>query len=178
MTSKPVIIEEYNEKWQIMFGELKDIIAQHLGDLPLSIEHVGSTAVPGLPAKPIIDMDIVIPSVNLLSQVIDKLSELGYWHEGDLGLPGREAFARNDNRVPYDAGMNEKMTHHLYVCSKGSVPLNEHLMFRDILRKHPALVKDYADLKMQLAEQFKYDRAAYTEAKTSFIRSVLSNGRS
>ncbi|WP_433942813.1 GrpB family protein [Paenibacillus sp. SN-8-1] len=101
MSSKPVIIEKYNDDWPLKFLELQEILREHLDDLALSIEHVGSTSVPGLASKPIIDLDIVIDSMELLPQVIKKLNNLGYIHEGDLGIENREAFARTDDSVPY-----------------------------------------------------------------------------
>ncbi|WP_139070830.1 GrpB family protein, partial [Paenibacillus sp. KS1] len=84
MGSRPVVIEDYNDAWPVMFNELKDILRDKLGELALTIEHVGSTSVPGLSAKPIIDIDIVIDSMSLLPQVVGMLSELGYFHEGNF----------------------------------------------------------------------------------------------
>ncbi|MEO2204754.1 GrpB family protein [Paenibacillus pabuli] len=98
---KPVIIEGYNSEWPRAFNIIESIISNKLNGLVLRIEHVGSTAIPSLSAKPIIDIDVVIESMACLPQVIKKLEELGYIHEGDLGIKNREAFARRDVYVPY-----------------------------------------------------------------------------
>ncbi|MNW52710.1 dephospho-CoA kinase/protein folding accessory domain-containing protein [compost metagenome] len=172
MSSKPVIIENYNDDWPLKFLELQEILSQHLGDLALSIEHVGSTSVPGLAAKPIIDLDIVIDSMELLSQVIEKLNNLGYIHEGDLGIENRETFARTDDNVPYTKDVNQKAEHNLYVCNKESDALLKHITFRDILRKQPQLIEAYATLKQELAERYKHNREDYTKGKTEFVIAV------
>lgn len=174
MNVKPVVIENYNEDWPLRFSELQKILREHLGDLALSIEHVGSTSVPGLAAKPIIDLDIVIDSMELLPQVIKNLNHLGYIHEGNLGVENREAFARADDKVPYTRESYQKAEHHLYVCSKESDALFNHITFRDILRKQPELSEAYAILKKELAEKYKHHREDYTKGKTEFVIKVLN----
>ncbi|TQR45940.1 GrpB family protein [Paenibacillus popilliae] len=178
MGSRPVIIEDYNDAWPVMFNELKNILGNKLGELALTIEHVGSTSVPGLSAKPILDIDIVIDSMTLLPQVIGKLSELGYFYEGNLGVENREAFARTDDIVPHNEEMNQKPKHHLYVCNKESEALKKHITFRDILRQHPDLVTAYSSLKIELAEKFTNNRTAYTDGKTHFVNTVLDEYKS
>ncbi|GAV11854.1 GrpB family protein [Paenibacillus sp. NAIST15-1] len=178
MGLRPVIIEDYNDAWPVMFNELKNILGNKLGELALTIEHVGSTSVPGLSAKPILDIDIVIDSMTLLPQVIGKLSELGYFHEGNLGVENREAFARTDDIVPHNEEMNQKPKHHLYVCNKESDALQKHITFRDILRQQPDLVAAYSSLKKELAERFTNNRTAYTDGKTHFVNTVLDKYKS
>jgi GrpB-like predicted nucleotidyltransferase (UPF0157 family) len=173
LSSKHVIIENYNNDWPLTFLELQEILKEHLGDLALSIEHVGSTSVPGLAAKPIIDLDIVIDSMELISQVIRKLDNLGYTHEGNLGIENREAFARSDENVPYTKVMNRKAEHHLYVCSKESDALLKHIIFRDILRQQPHLIEAYSNLKKDLAKRYKDNREGYTKGKTEFVTAVI-----
>ncbi len=174
MNNQPIIIEDYNDKWGLLFAELHEIYTLHLNDLILAVEHVGSTAVPGLAAKPILDIDIVIESASLLPRVIDKLGELGYVHEGNLGIEGREAFARIDSYAPYTHRQAVKMDHHLYVCEKDSQELRRHLNFRNMLRRSPQLVDEYARLKKHLAVKFRNDRQAYTEWKSLFVTKVLN----
>lgn len=175
MNVKPVIIVDYNNNWPSMFEQLRLIIQEHLGELVVSIEHVGSTSIPGLAAKPIIDLDVVIESFSQLSVIIDKLGELGYIHQGNLGIEDREAFDRKDKFVPHGKEHSEKPEHHLYVCNVGSRELLRHTKFRDTLRAHPSLVKEYAQLKRELAETNKNDRVAYTEGKSQFVNKVLSD---
>ncbi|WP_422657510.1 GrpB family protein [Paenibacillus sp. EC2-1] len=169
----PVIIEDYNEDWPKRFNEIKSILHQPLEGLILSIEHVGSTSVPGLAAKPIIDIDIVVESMTLLPDVILRLDRLGYYHEGNRGIENREAFGRRDDNVPYHINTIEKFNHHLYVCSKDSEALMNHLTFRDTLRHRPDLVVQYGALKRELAEKYRNDRKAYTEGKTEFVHRVV-----
>ena len=105
----PVVIADYDPSWPATFEQLRDRLTGTLGLLAVAIEHVGSTAVPGLAAKPIIDLDVVIADRADLPAVIQQLRPLGYQHEGDLGVPGREAFTT-------PAGP----PHHLYVCALGT----------------------------------------------------------
>lgn len=158
-----IIIENYDPGWPDQFETLRAKIAFALGEIAPAIEHVGSTAVPGLAAKPIIDIDVVLRSFADLPQVISKLAALGYEHQGDLGVPGREAFRAPTHDIP----------HHLYVCDPSGQEYKRHLAFRDYLRLHPEDARAYARLKRQLAETFAGDREAYTQAKSDFIAGIL-----
>ena len=163
MTPKDaVIIEDYDPLWPRRFETLRRGLAGLLNGLPLAIEHVGSTAVPGLPAKPIIDVDVLLRSAGDLPRVILALASVGYQHRGDLGVPGREAFRAPADRHP----------HHLYVCT-GHGPYGQHIAFRDYLRSHPEKASAYAALKRKLALEFGADRDAYTNAKSEFIDTIL-----
>jgi GrpB-like predicted nucleotidyltransferase (UPF0157 family) len=164
----PVIIVDYDPHWPDLFEELRAPVVAALGDLVFIVEHVGSTAVPGLAAKPIIDMDVVVPSVADIPEAIGRLAILGYVHRGDLGIPGREAFIS-------PAG---KSRHHLYVCALGSEELRRHRSFRDYLLTHPDDARAYGALKKAAALRFAEDRAAYTEAKTRFVEAVLQRASS
>jgi GrpB-like predicted nucleotidyltransferase (UPF0157 family) len=163
----PIIIEEYDPQWPKSFEGISSRIASALGRWAAAIEHVGSTAVPGLPAKPIIDLDVLLRSDEDLLHVIQKLHLLGYQHRGTLGIPGRDAF-----RAPA-----HDMRHHLYVCSPSSQEFSRHITFRDYLRRHPRDADDYARLKRSLSGRFSIDRDAYTEAKTEFIEEILRRAR-
>ncbi|MFC7680764.1 GrpB family protein [Paenibacillus sp. GCM10028914] len=178
MAAKPVIIVEYNDNWPSRFDELALILKEYLGSLIVDIEHVGSTSVPGLAAKPIIDLDIIISSMSILPKLINKLNELGYYHEGNLGIENREAFGRIDERVPYNEDNQPQPEHHLYVCNQDSEALKNHLLFRDILRQHSHLIDEYAELKKKLASMYKDNRKAYTEGKTHFVIKVMKEYKS
>ena len=141
----------------------------------VAIEHVGSTAVPGLAARPIIDVDVVIPSRAVLPEVIHRLARLGYRHHGDLGVPGREAFTHEaGDEVPRDGTGRRWPAHQLYICAAESPALHRHLQFRDWLRAHPGSAADYGRLKAHLAPIEPEDREAATEAKTAFIAAALT----
>ena len=172
MTPKPVIIEEYNPEWPKMFQEIQAILALTLGADALSIEHVGSTSVPGLAAKPILDIDVVIESMKSLPTVIAKLETWAISIRG-FRVEGREAFDRKDEYVPYSEEISLKMTQHLYVCHQDSQELYRHITFRDALINNPELVKEYASLKKELAITFRNDRKAYTEGKSDFVQRIL-----
>jgi GrpB-like predicted nucleotidyltransferase (UPF0157 family) len=160
----PVEIVDYDPEWPRIFARFRDKIASSLGSLATRIEHVGSTAVPGLAAKPVIDLDVVISCWADLPAVISNLRPLGYHPQGDLGVPGREAFTSPSGEP----------SHHLYVCADDSPQLARHLIFRDTLRAQPDTVRAYADLKRSLAEKFGGDRTAYADAKTAFVKRVLA----
>ena len=161
--AEPVVIVEYNPDWPRIFQSLSAPIVAALGELVAGVEHIGSTAVPGLAAKPIIDLDVLAPSRAEVPAVIERLATLGYLHSGDQGIRGREAFAPPP-QLPL---------HHLYVCAQGNREYQRHIAFRDHLRSHPQDAWAYAALKRSAACRFRDDRVAYTEAKTEFIAEIL-----
>ena len=172
--TRAIQIANYDPQWPHEFAELSRVLKPWLGNLVLAIEHVGSTAVPGLAAKPIIDFDIVIQSRSLLGEVIDRLAELGYEHQGDLGIADREAFDRQSPDVPRTGDGRLWREHHLYVCARDAAELAKHLAFRDYLRANTEAASAYAELKRKLAERFRDDRDSYCKAKTEFIERVLN----
>lgn len=158
-------VHPYDPAWKTAFQRLHTMLQGILGDLALSIEHVGSTSVEGLAAKPIIDIDVVMESYDVFPAIVERLAAAGYEHRGDLGIAGREAFKRT-----YDDGF---MAYHLYVCPKDGEELKRHLALRDYLRTHPDARDEYGALKMANAELFRYDIDGYIEAKGPFIRGIL-----
>ncbi|MBR6254548.1 MAG: GrpB family protein [Clostridiales bacterium] len=162
--AKHVVVEPYNEAWKQDFLAIRDELAPALGELALAIEHVGSTSVEGLSAKPIIDIDVVIEDRSKLDAVIEALAKIGYTHEGDQGIPGREAFKFK--------GKEHLRNHHLYVCDKDASELRRHISFRDYLRAHPEAVIEYSRVKEEGAVLFPYDIDGYIEHKTSFIQGI------
>jgi GrpB-like predicted nucleotidyltransferase (UPF0157 family) len=160
----PVAVVDYDSAWPDRFAALGSRIRPLLEGICLRVEHVGSTAVSGLAAKPIIDLDVVVQQASV-AEAIRRLGTIGYDHEGDLGIPGREAFLS-------PAG---EPRHHLYVLGEGSAELHRHIEFRDALRADSTLRDRYAALKRSLARQHQHDRAAYTDAKSAFITAVLQS---
>ena len=159
----PIVVTDYNARWADTFQQLRACIWPSIADFASSLEHVGSTSVPGLAAKPIIDMTIVTRDEKCLAQVIQRLDSIGYLHRGDLGVKGREAFT-TPRGTP---------DHHLYACVQGCLALRNHLALRDRLRRDPAAVKAYGELKQQLASRHTDDIDAYIDGKTAFIVSLL-----
>ena len=133
-------------------------------NMAAAIEHVGSTAVPDLPAKPIIDIDVLLASETMLPTAVERLASLGYIHQGNLGIAEREAFLAPANDPP----------HHLYVCPPCSAEFRRHMAFRDYLCAHPKDAKIYGDLKITLAERFREDRSAYNNAKSEFVTELTN----
>ena len=168
----PIEVVAYDPAWPEEFEAIRAILAPALGNLALAIEHVGSTSVPDLAAKPILDIDIVISAAGKLPVVIERLAPLGYYHQGDLGVPGREAFKREGDDVPRDGSGRAWTKQHLYACPAGNIYYLRHIALRDYLRAHPADALAYAALKLRLAQEFRDDRVAYTEAKTEFITAI------
>ncbi len=156
-------VVKYNPQWPDIFRAIASQIELALADIPHWIEHVGSTSVPDLSAKPIIDMDIVVPEDVYKTAIIRNLENIGYVHRGNFGIEGREAFDAPE-ALP---------GHNLYLCSKGSLPLRNHLAVRDYLRVNPRFRDRYSELKLALARQFPDDIDSYVEGKTGFLTEIL-----
>jgi GrpB-like predicted nucleotidyltransferase (UPF0157 family) len=150
---------EYDSGWALRFEELAARVRAFLGDSVCHVEHIGSTAVPGLTAKPVIDLDVAVRSAIDVPPSIQRLAQAGYLHEGNLGVEGREAF-----RWPPG-----EERHHLYLLVYGAPEFQRHLAFRDALRADSALRDAYARLKRSLALRHSNDRAAYNAGKGEFI---------
>ena len=164
---KTIVVEDYNPQWIDWFKQISSRIIEVLGNLAIAIEHVGSTSVPHLAAKPIIDIDVVIIFSNF-EQVSKELGKLGYAHVGDLEIPTREVFKILDEDLK-----GSLPPHHLYVCGKDSPELQRHLAFRDYLQDHKELVKEYGELKKHNSELFPNDIDAYIDAKDSFVKTAI-----
>ncbi|MFM2303534.1 MAG: hypothetical protein RLZZ135_943 [Cyanobacteriota bacterium] len=166
-----IIIVEYNLVWQLLFQEEVTRIGKVLDTTFITrIEHFGSTAVPGLAAKPIIDLLIGVRSLFTAKQlVISPLESLGYAYWRDNPDPQRMFFVKG---LP----PNSPRTHHIHMVEPDSI-LWERLLFRDYLRQHPDEAKNYAQLKRQLANRFANNREAYTQGKTKYIQSIMKKVR-
>ncbi|NQX71688.1 GrpB family protein [Paenibacillus alba] len=165
---KPVVIEEYNEEWSFKYQQEERGIKEILGVIAIAIEHIGSTSVPGLGAKPIIDFMVGINDLKEVEKFIEPLSKIGYEHVYHKEFPNRRFFRKGQWR----AG-----THHLHIYNYGSEEWKNNILFRDYLRTHPDVLKQYNQLKKELAEKYRNDRVAYTNAKHPFIIDVIQNAR-
>jgi GrpB-like predicted nucleotidyltransferase (UPF0157 family) len=163
----PDAVVAYDPRWLAQFEELRDRVDSALADISHVTEHVGSTAVPGLDAKPIIDLDAVVPDEAAVETAVRALAAAGWRHQGDLGIRGRDAFMQ-----PADA-----IYHHLYVVVAGSPPHRDHIDLRDFLRTHPAQASQYGDLKLRVAGLLKTNRSAYSEGKAEMIGEFLRQAR-
>ena len=163
MRTKRVVIEKWNSKWKDEFEKIVASLGKDILYNSIKIEHVGSTSVEGMSAKPIIDLDIVIEKDKF--EIIKRLlNDKGYEHEGDLGIEGREAFSYS--------GKEELMTHHLYVCPKDSKELFKHITFRNFLINNSALASEYSRVKEQAAVLYPDDIDKYMEFKSEIIEKI------
>ena len=155
-----VVIADYDPEWPLRFEAAKLTISQAVGPLLLSIEHIGSTAVPGL--KRFED--------GLAS--VAPLEALGYEYHGENGIPGRHYFDHFDKGGAQGTGIQ-----HVHMLVVGSEEWTRHIVFRDYLRENSEEAEKYAQLKQSLAEQYGQDREAYTEGKTAFVERALARAR-
>lgn len=158
-----VQVVDYDQEWLGAFERVRSYVWPAVRDIALSIEHVGSTSVPGLKAKPVIDLCTVVLSRKEVPACIERLASIGYVHRGNLGVPDREAF-RSPDELP---------RHHLYLSPRESLSLKNHLRFRDYLRSHPEAARAYGELKAALAQRFPEDMDSYIAGKTEFILRIL-----
>ena len=166
MQTKHVTVLPYDAQWKEDFEAIKKEIEPTLEGLIVGIEHVGSTAVEGMSAKPCIDMDVVIKDYGVFPKVVAKLAQIGYNHEGNLGIADREAF-RYENKP-------HLRLHHLYVCPENSQELHRHITFRDFLRNNPDAVKTYSAVKEEAARRFPCDISGYMACKALCIEELYA----
>jgi GrpB-like predicted nucleotidyltransferase (UPF0157 family) len=154
----------YDPAWPEHFNLIKQRVLPIIVELITGFEHIGSTAVEGLAAKPVIDIDAIYSDKAMLPEIVRRLEKLGYVHEGDKGIPDREAF-----KAPPGT------RHHLYVCKEGCLALRNHLAVRDYFRSNSEERDSYGSLKLELAPLYEKAPAEYVEAKTEFLKKILSN---
>ena len=163
--STPVVVVDYDPQWPVVYKKEKAEILRAIGDKAVSIEHIGSTAVPGLGAKPIVDIIVAVRHLSDASECIEPLQSIGYEYvpEYETQTPERRYFERTLRKHTA-----------LHMVELTSDFWKRHLLFRDYLRRHPEVAREYYELKKQLATGCGLDRKAYTDAKTPFIRSVIA----
>ena len=166
MQTAKVVVLPYDEGWKKAFEEIKAELLAALGDCIEGIEHVGSTAVEGMSAKPCIDVDVIMTDYTVFDTVVHRLGAIGYVHEGDLGIKGREAFCYTDK--------SHLLKHHLYVCPQSSEELRRHITFRDFLRENPDAVKTYSAVKEKAAELYPNDIDGYIAYKSPCIAELYA----
>jgi GrpB-like predicted nucleotidyltransferase (UPF0157 family) len=160
------LVEKYNPLWAASFEEIKEYLGIKVSQSCIRIEHVGSTSIPGMVAKPIIDLILVIKPRDF-GKVKELLADVGYRHQGDLGIQDREAFellnATTKNPIP---------KHHLYVCPSNSFELKKETAFRDFLKSNNEYAEQLSKLKWFLAETYNNNRQAYMEGKAALCQEI------
>jgi len=159
-----IVLAPPSATWATAFEREASAVSDALSDLPIELHHIGSTAIPGIVAKPVIDMLGIVPAVEALDVCTHRLAGLGYEALGEFGIRGRRYFRKD---APDGA-----RTHQLHAFAVGSPEIQRHLDFRDYLRAFPAEAAAYAALKQDLAGRRGSDMQAYSDGKTEFIRAV------
>jgi len=159
----PITVIAYQDEWPRQFEEVASRLRAVLGNLTSAVvEHVGSTSVPGLVAKPILDIDVIVDE-HELAAAVSAVESLGYVHRGDLGVEGREAFfAPDDNPL-----------RHVYVCRRDALSVRNHLAVRDVLRRRRDLRDSYGEIKLRLSADPQVEIDAYIAGKSAVLRRVL-----
>lgn len=158
----------YNPKWKENFEKEKQCLQKALGDLVIGIEHVGSTAIPGIFAKPVIDIAIIVKSIKLPDKLIKLLENLRYEYKQDDDVPGRLFFTK---------GPENKRTYYIHVVKLKSKQWKNLVLFRNYLLKSKAVARQYNELKNKLAKNYALDRKSYTSGKDKFIKTVIKKAQ-
>ncbi len=165
MVTRKIEVVPYNPEWTSLFAQeatrLRDLFADNL----IAIHHIGSTAVPGMPAKPIVDILIEVKDIDRMDVLQHEMEQLGYLPKGEFGIPGRRFFINGDEI---------HRTHHIHVFGNGHPRIADHLAFRDFLIAHPNEASTYAQLKQNLAKEFPDDIEGYMSGKHGFIKDIIS----
>jgi len=163
-----VRLAPHSPKWAEHFEAEKDLLSKNLGPKVLEIRHMGSTAIPGVPAKPIIDIIAAVRDLPDVENFTSTLAKLGYEDKGEAGVTGRRYFVK---------GPEEARTPHLNFFELDSDGWNTHIFFCEYLKTHPEAAAEYAALKEKLAKDFPNNRAAYTAGKESFVNAIVARAK-
>ncbi len=164
------LIQKYDPNWINSFNKIKQALDLALTGISYQIEHIGSTSVPSLDAKPIIDIDIIYKEDATFDKIKTALENIGYYHNGDQGIPEREVFKRDGITTN---PVLDSIPHHLYVCLHGSQGLERHLLSRDYLRKHKWAREKYQQMKYEIADKVNQDRKKYAELKELTVNDFI-----
>ena len=161
-TIRIIEVVSYNSHWKEEYLSEKQKLLAALHDQIVEIHHVGSTAIPDIYAKPVIDILVGVKSISAVDTYNDKMQELGYIAKGEFGIAGRRFFLKGQiNR-----------TNHVHIFQVGNLHIARHINFRDYMIAHPDDARRYEKLKQELAEKFRYDIDAYCEGKDAFIKEI------
>ena len=155
-------VSPYREKWKNLFKTEKKDIEKAIGDYIEDIQHVGSTSIPGMSAKPILDIAIAVKDFEEARICIEPLSKMGYAFKGENGIPRRHYFLKG-----------EPCTHHIHLLEKDSEEWEKLILFRDYLRSNQNTAEEYKKLKIDLSERHREDRKSYQAAKGNFVETVI-----
>ena len=157
-----VEVFSYNSNWKGMYKEESEKIKNILSDIIIDIHHIGSTAIPGIKAKPLIDMLVEVKDIEAVDQYNNKMEEFGYEVMGEYGIPKRRFFRKG----------GDKRTHHIHIFQVGNEEIERHIKFKEYLIAHPDKAREYSRLKEELANKYTYDVDNYTNRKSNFIQEI------
>ena len=155
-------VVSYNSNWKGMYKEESEKIKNILSDIIIDIHHIGSTAIPGIKAKPVIDMLVEVKDIEAVDQYNNKMEEFGYEVMGEYGIPKRRFFRKGGN----------KRTHHIHIFQTGNEEIERHINFKEYLIAHPDKGREYSKLKVELKNKYSYDIESYTQGKNDFIKEI------
>ena len=161
---RKVEVVEHNPEWQNLFKTESQYISKALDRNVVAIHHIGSTAIPHIYAKPIIDLLVEVNNINNVDRSNSNMEHLGYQAMGEFGISDRRFFRKDDS-----SGIR---THHVHVFEVNSPQVKRHLAFRNYMIAHPKAAQQYSDLKRKLAQQFPYDIESYMDGKDEFIKNI------
>jgi GrpB-like predicted nucleotidyltransferase (UPF0157 family) len=153
----------HNPNWKQDFAEELKLVADALGNNVIKIHHIGSTSIPGIYAKPIIDMLVEVANIDQVDAFNPPMIALGYEVMGEHGIPGRRFFMKEINQI---------RTHHIHAFKVGSHDVERHLAFRDYMILYPESAQKYSELKQDLAKKFPNDIESYMDGKNGFIKNM------
>ena len=171
--TRDISVVDYDPRWPESFDRIRSYVWDSVADVALRIDHVGSTSVPGLAAKPVIDMDIVVASESDTAAVIERLRTIGYRWRGDLGVEGRQAFSQART-----GGAAQLPEHHLYLVVEDNKAHLDHWLLRDLLRSDAEARSRYAALKRHNAARADRNMDTYVAAKAELVAELLARARS
>ncbi|HEY0071225.1 MAG TPA: GrpB family protein [Chloroflexia bacterium] len=162
----PIELHPHNPEWAAYFDEGKQVLSAVLGEYALDMQHVGSTSIPGIKAKPVVDIDVAIEHYPLPDEVLAAVEALGYTYWGEFGIPHRHLFSRRDGPVGYNVHINEL----------ANDEFQRHVLFRDYMRAHPDAAREYEALKLELAARHDVVNL-YAGDKSEFVQGILAKAR-
>ena len=157
-----VEVVSYNPNWKEMYKEESGKVKNILSDIIIDIHHIGSTAIPGIKAKPVIDMLVEVKDIEAVDQYNHKMEEFGYEVMGEYGIPKRRFFRKG----------GDKRTHHIHIFQVGNEEIERHIDFKKYLIAYPDKAREYSKLKEKLTNKYTYDVENYTNGKSDFIKEI------
>jgi len=167
-------VVEHSPKWATLFAAEADRLASVFGSQLVAVHHIGSTAIPGIKAKPVIDILVEVRDIGEIESFTESMTALGYRPRGECldnpvpGTPGRFYFSKDTDGV---------RSHQVHVCQEGHFDIRDKLLFRDYMTAHPSDARKYSAMKETLAREFRHDTVGYIRGKDEFVKGAIARAR-